>query len=274
MGHAVCAARQQLFLRPSRARHSSIRRRSISRRTISSLRWRSNRSADPALKITVTPKPGADGTGARLGGGLADGLRAHLRWVLLSGERCRQRSRSHGCGVHVQGDGCPGAQVKLFTKRGDDIENAVGADRSLYRKLASALSFRRSHHSTCSCRRPTGVITSGPVFDDPTLKSRRRHCGARPGTRLQGRLAALLASAIFRRWSSLRCRRMHEQKISASSLFPLRPFRRAARARGRLSAAVESGSGTGAPPRSAWFCRSRWSLSTMPVSATAFAPTN
>lgn len=65
---------------------------------------------------------------------------------------------------------CPGAPVKLFMRRGADIADAVGADRSLYRRLASALNFRNEVSPTCSCRRPNGAITAGPVFDDPTLR--------------------------------------------------------------------------------------------------------
>jgi hypothetical protein len=125
--------------------------------------------ADPALKITVTPKPGADGNGARLGGGsqmvcvrTCDGF----FFPVSAGSGADRSVAEFMCKAS-----CPGAPVKLFTRRGEDIENAVGADRSLYRKLAGALSFRTASAPTCSCRRPSGAITSGPVFDDPTLKA-------------------------------------------------------------------------------------------------------
>jgi hypothetical protein len=124
---------------------------------------------DPTLKITVTPHAG-HAAGAR-------SLRSGSQMVCVrtcdgfffpvsAGNSADRTVAEFMCKAS-----CPGAPVKVFTRRGEDIENAVGADRSLYRKLAGALSFRTASSPACSCRRPTGAITSGPVFDDPTLKA-------------------------------------------------------------------------------------------------------
>jgi hypothetical protein len=131
--------------------------------------WAAQPFADPALKITVTPHAG-HAAGAR-------SLRSGSQMVCVrtcdgfffpvsAGSGADRAVAEFMCKAN-----CPGAPVKVFTKRGDDIENAVGTDRSLYRRLAGALSFRTASSPTCSCRRPTGVITNGPVFDDPTLKA-------------------------------------------------------------------------------------------------------
>lgn len=64
--------------------------------------------------------------------------------------------------------GCPAAETKVFQRRGDDINNAVAADRSAYSKLASANTFRSSYSAACGCF--SSQIKSEPVFDDPTMK--------------------------------------------------------------------------------------------------------
>jgi hypothetical protein len=150
--------------------------------------WAAQSFADPGLKITVTPHAG-HAAGAR-------SLRSGSQMVCVrtcdgfffpvsAGSGADRTVAEFMCKAS-----CPGAPVKVFTKRGDDIENAVGTDRSLYRRLAGALSFRTASSPTCSCRRPTGAITSGPVFDDPTLKA-GDVIVVRGRARLQGRVAAL-----------------------------------------------------------------------------------
>ncbi len=46
-----------------------------------------------------------------------------------------------------------------------------GRGKSAYGKLAAALRFQSASSPACSCRRPNGMITTGPVYDDPTLKA-------------------------------------------------------------------------------------------------------
>lgn len=65
---------------------------------------------------------------------------------------------------------CPGAPVQVFTRRGADIEDAVGPDKSPYRTLATALDFRKQVTPSCSCR-PQATARTGPVYDDPTLRA-------------------------------------------------------------------------------------------------------
>jgi hypothetical protein len=121
-------------------------------------------------RVTVTPKPKSEGGRARSRG--ADGQMVCVRtcdgffFPVSAGHNNDRSVAEFMCKAS-----CPGAPVKLFTKRGDDIENAVGADRSLYRRLASALSFRKETSPACSCRRPSGAVTDGRVFDDPTLRA-------------------------------------------------------------------------------------------------------
>jgi hypothetical protein len=226
---------------------------------------------DPALKITVTPKPGAHGNGARLGGGsqmvcvrTSDGF----FFPVSAGSGADRTVADFMCKAS-----CPGAPVKLFTKRGDDIENAVGADRSLYRKLASALSFRTGSSPACSCRRPTGAITSGPVFDDPTLKAgdvivvRGRALVFRGGTRpyTERDFAPIEQSSL-----------PVEARQRIASLLTFRASVPASRTRKPAApalAAVKQTPGTAAQPRVVLPFPLELEQP-MPASATAFAPAN
>jgi hypothetical protein len=124
----------------------------------------------PSLRLTVTPLPGQS-----LG---APGTRSGTQMVCV--RTCdgfffpvsAGGSTDRAVAEFMCKASCPGAPVKLFTRRaGGEIEDAVGADRSGYRKLAAALSFRKEVSPACSCRRPSGAITRGPVYDDPTLRA-------------------------------------------------------------------------------------------------------
>nr|WP_246700446.1 DUF2865 domain-containing protein [Variibacter gotjawalensis] len=64
--------------------------------------------------------------------------------------------------------GCPGAETKVFRRQGDDINNAVADDRSVYKKLANASAFQKSSSATCGCF--STRVSSGPVYDDPTMR--------------------------------------------------------------------------------------------------------
>jgi hypothetical protein len=124
----------------------------------------------PSLRVTVTPHSG-QGAGT-------PGLRSGTQMVCVrtcdgfffpvsAGGGTDRAVAEFMCKAS-----CPGANVKLFTRRaGAEIEDAVGADRSHYRRLAAALSYRKEVSPACSCRRPSGAITSGPVYDDPTLRA-------------------------------------------------------------------------------------------------------
>jgi hypothetical protein len=124
----------------------------------------------PSLRLMVTPLPGqgAGAPGARSGAQLVcvrtcDGF----FFPVSAGGSTDRAVAEFMCKAS-----CPGAPVKLFTRRaGGEIEDAVAADRSRYRKLAGALSFRNEVSAACSCRRPSGAITAGPVYDDPTLRA-------------------------------------------------------------------------------------------------------
>ena len=123
---------------------------------------------NPQLRITVTPKPGEAGAGQapRAGGNQLVCVRTCDGYFFPVGGGVTDRAVAEFmCRAN-----CPGAPTKLFTRSGDGIENAVGADRSLYSRLAAGLRFQTNSSPTCSCRRPNGTITSGPVYDDPTLK--------------------------------------------------------------------------------------------------------
>jgi hypothetical protein len=125
---------------------------------------------EPSLRLTVTPLSGQ--------GGGAPGVRSGTQMVCVrtcdgfffpvsAGGGTDRAVAEFMCKAS-----CPGAPVKLFTRRADgEIEDAVGVDRSRYRKLAGALSFRKEVSPACSCRRPSGAITTGPVYDDPTLRT-------------------------------------------------------------------------------------------------------
>ena len=124
----------------------------------------------PSLRLTVTPLPGQDAG--------APGMRTGAQMVCV--RTCdgyffpvgAGGSTDHAVAEFMCKASCPGAPVKLFTRRaGGEIEDAVGVDRSRYRKLAGALSFRNEVSPACSCRRPSGAITTGPVYDDPTLRA-------------------------------------------------------------------------------------------------------
>jgi hypothetical protein len=124
----------------------------------------------PSLRLTITPLSG-QGVGA-------PGMRSGAQMVCV--RTCdgfffpvsAGGSTDRAVAEFMCKASCPGAPVKLFTRRvGGEIEDAVGADRSGYRKLAGALSFRKEVSPACSCRRPSGAITSGPVYDDPTLRA-------------------------------------------------------------------------------------------------------
>jgi hypothetical protein len=124
----------------------------------------------PSLRLTVTPLPG-QGVGA-------SGMRTGSQMVCV--RTCDGFFFPVGAGGSTDRAvaefmckaSCPGAPVKLFMRRaGGEIEDAVGVDRSAYRKLAGALSFRKEVSPACSCRRPSGAITAGPVYDDPTLRA-------------------------------------------------------------------------------------------------------
>lgn len=126
-------------------------------------------SEDPKLKITVTPL-GRDGDPARSprrpGGKQLVCVRTCDGYFFpVSGDISDPAIAEFVCRTS-----CPGAPTKLFTRRGDGMENAVGSDRSLYSKLAGALLFQKSVSPACSCQRPNGTVTSGPVYDDPTLR--------------------------------------------------------------------------------------------------------
>ena len=224
----------------------------------------------PSLKITVTPLPG-QGIGA-------PGMRSGSQMV------CVRTCDGFFFPVGVGGGtdravaefmckaSCPGAPVKLFTRRaGGEIEDAVGADRSLYRKLAGALSFRKEVSPSCSCRRPTGAITTGPVFDDPTLRAgdvivvRGRALVFKGGTRPygEGDFAPLEQSSL-----------PAEARQKVAALFYFRssvPASRTRRATAPMIAARPA-LGTGASPRIVLpFPLERDAL---PATASAFAPAN
>jgi len=226
---------------------------------------------DPALKITVTPKPGTHGNGTRLGGGsqmvcvrTCDGF----FFPVSAGSGADRTVAEFMCKAS-----CPGAPVKLFTRRGEDIENAVGADRSLYRKLASALSFRTASSPTCSCRRPSGAITTGPVFDDPTLKV---------GDVIVARGRALVFKGGSRPYSERdfvpleRSSLPSEARQKIALLLTFRAFVPASRTRklpAPMLAAVNPAPGTAAQPRVVLPFPLKLEPS-LPASANAFAPTH
>jgi hypothetical protein len=181
----------------------------------------------PSLRLTVTPLPG-QGTGA-------PGTRSSAQLVCV--RTCdgfffpvsAGGSADRAVAEFMCKASCPGAPVKLFTRRaGGEIEDAVGADRSGYRKLAAALSFRKEVSPACSCRRPSGAITTGPVYDDPTLRAGDvivvggRALVFKGGTRPYG-------ARDFAPWSSRRYRPRRGRTSSRCSI-SAHPFRRAARA--------------------------------------------
>jgi hypothetical protein len=227
--------------------------------------------ADPTLKITVTPKPGAYGNGARLGGGsqmvcvrTCDGF----FFPLSAGIGADRTVAEFMCRAS-----CPGAPVKLFTKRGSDIENAVGTDRSLYRKLAGALSFRTASSPTCSCRRSTGAITNGPVFDDPTLKV---------GDVIVVRGKALVFKGGSRPYSERDFARLEQSSLPAearqkiASLLTFRAFVPASRTRKQgapIVVAAKQRPGTAVQPRVVLPFPLELEQP-LPAPATAFAPPN
>jgi hypothetical protein len=67
--------------------------------------------------------------------------------------------------------GCPGAETKVFRRKGDNLDDAVAEDRSIYKKLANANAFQKSSSATCGCFNNKPAAVSGPVFNDPTMKS-------------------------------------------------------------------------------------------------------
>jgi hypothetical protein len=126
---------------------------------------------EPSLRLTVTPHSGQ-------GAGGAPAMRSGAQMVCV--RTCdgfffpvsAGGSTDRAVAEFMCKASCPGAPVKLFTRRTDgEIEDAVGVDRSRYRKLAGALGFRKEVSPACSCRRPSGAITAGPVYDDPTLRA-------------------------------------------------------------------------------------------------------
>ncbi len=226
---------------------------------------------DPALKITVTPHAG-HAAGAR-------SLRSGSQMVCVrtcdgfffpvsAGNGADRTVAEFMCKAS-----CPGAPVKVFTKRGEDIENAVGADRSLYRKLAGALSFRTASSPTCSCRRPTGSITSGVVFDDPTLKA---------GDVIVVRGRALVFKGGSRPYSERDFAPLEQSPLPAearqkiASLLTFRAFVPASRTRkpaAPIVVAAKQTPGTVAQPRVVLPFPLELEPP-LPASATAFAPSN
>jgi hypothetical protein len=223
----------------------------------------------PSLKITVTPLPG-QGIGAA---GMRGSQMVCVRtcdgffFPVSAGGSADRAVAEFMCKAS-----CPGAPVKLFTRRaGGEIEDAVGADRSLYRKLAGALSFRNEVSPACSCRRPSGAITTGPVYDDPTLRA---------GDVIVARGRALVFKGGTRPYTERDFASLEQSSLPAEAREKLAallyfrssvPANRARRATGPMIAARPA-LGTGANPRIVLpFPLERDGL---PATASAFAPTN
>lgn len=223
----------------------------------------------PSLKITVTPLPG-QGIGA-------PGTRSGSQMVCV--RTCdgfffpvsAGGSTDRAIAEFMCKASCPGAPVKLFTRRaGGEIEDAVGADRSLYRKLAGALSFRNEVSPACSCRRPSGVITTGPVYDDPTLRAGDVIVVRGRALVFKGGAARPYTERDFAPLEQSSLPADARQKLAA--LFYFRSSVPASRSRTAPMIAARPALGTGANPRIVLpFPLER---DVLPATASAFAPAN
>lgn len=71
---------------------------------------------------------------------------------------------------------CPAAETRLYTLRpGQSFEEPgeakAVADGSLYRRLKTALLFRKERVAACSCQGPGSVAERLPIEQDPTLRA-------------------------------------------------------------------------------------------------------
>lgn len=139
---------------------------SFSRPAASSGVWQAFGPADtPRLNITVTPR--RMGSAAASSGQLVCVRTCDGFYFPVGAGGTSDRSVAE----FMCQTSCPGATTKVFARHGEEIENAVGSDKSLYRKLAAALSFRKAVSPTCTCHKPGVAARSAPVYDDPTLRA-------------------------------------------------------------------------------------------------------
>jgi hypothetical protein len=121
---------------------------------------RSGDDGGPRTRITVTPRKKHDsGNGKMVCVRLCDGY--HFPLSVKTGDK---KEAEAACQI-----GCPGASVKVFTRRGEDMDDAVANDKSIYKKLANAKAFQKSASASCGCFNNT-TATRGPVFNDPTMR--------------------------------------------------------------------------------------------------------
>lgn len=125
-----------------------------------------NDSGNPRARITVTPRrPKAAGAPSSSGHlvcvRLCDGYQFPLSHT--SGDKA---ANAFMCQL-----GCPGAETKVFRRRGEKLDDAVAEDngKSVYKRLANANAFQKSSSATCGCFSTNAV--RGVVFDDPTMRA-------------------------------------------------------------------------------------------------------
>lgn len=124
-------------------------------------------SADPGdrTRITVTPRRDGGGSGSSQSGKLVC-VRLCDGYAFPVSAGTNSDTAAFACKL-----GCPGAETKVFRRKGDALDDAVAEDKSIYKKLANANAFQKSSSATCGCFNNKTAAVSGPVFNDPTIKS-------------------------------------------------------------------------------------------------------